>query len=103
MKVFKEELYAGMEITESEWYRDFEVEDPDDQDAKERIFEIVPDSLEASHPSLESLEDPFNATTNSEDALIVLKMCVQNYRSHHILLQMSTISGSWQISSLPMT
>ena len=103
MKVFKEELYAGMEITESEWYRDFEIDDPDVQDPKDRTFEIVADSLEVSDPSLESLEDPFSAKANGEDALIVLKMCVQNYLSHHILLQMSTISGLWQISSLPMT
>ena len=103
MKVFVEELYAGMEIAESEWYRDFKVEDPDDQDPKDRTFEIVPNSLEVSHPSLESLEDPFSAIPNGEDALIVLKMGAQNYPYHHILLQMSTISGSWQISSLPMT
>ena len=94
MKVFKEELYAGMEITESEWYRDFEIDDPDDQDPKERIFEIVPNSLDFSDPSLESLKDPFSAIPNGEDALMVLKMCVQNYPYHHILLQMSTISGS---------
>ena len=77
MKVFVEELYAGMEITESEWYRDFEIEDPDDQDPKDRIFEIVADSLEVSHPSLESLEDPFSAIANGEKALIVVKMHLQ--------------------------
>ena len=74
MKVFKEELYAGMEITESEWYRDFEIDDPDDQDPKERTFEIVADSLEVSDPSLQSLEDPFSALPNGGDTLIVVKI-----------------------------
>ena len=99
MKVFVEELHAGMEITKSEWYRDFEVEDPDDQDPKDRIFEIVADSLEVSHPSLESLEDPFSAIANGEEALTasIISLC------HLILLQMSVISGLWPISSPPRT
>ena len=86
MKVFVEELYAGMEITESEWYRDFEIEDPDDQDPKDRIFEIVTNSLEVSDPSLESLENPFSAEANGEEAFTVEKISLQNYLSHHILL-----------------
>ena len=65
-----------MEITESEWYRDFEVDDPDDQDPKERKFEIIADSLEVSHPSLESLEDPFSATSNGEDTFIFVCLFV---------------------------
>ena len=73
MKVFKEELYAGMEITESEWYRDFEIDDPDVQDPKDRTFEIVADSLEVSDPSLESLKDPFSAEANGEEAFTAVE------------------------------
>ena len=62
-KVFIEDLYAGMELTESDWSRDFEVEDPDL--STDRInYEVVQGSLMVSDPSLEGIEDPFTANAN---------------------------------------
>ena len=70
MKVFVEDIFAGMELTESDWSRDFEVKD--DDESQERTFEVVEGSLNVSHPSLEGLDDPFSAEPNGEVALIVL-------------------------------
>ena len=52
-----------MELTESDWSRDFEVEDPDL--STDRInYEVVQGSLMVSDPSLEGIEDPFIAKAN---------------------------------------
>ena len=71
-KEFVEDLFAGMELTESDWTRDFEVEDPDV--SQDRTYEVVEGSLNVSHPSLEGLEDPFSAEPNGKEALIFVPM-----------------------------
>jgi len=70
MKVFVEDIFAGMELTESDWSRDFEVKD--DDESQERTFEVVEGSLNVSHPSLEGLDDPFSAEPNEINNLRIV-------------------------------
>ena len=63
IKVFVEDLFAGMELTESDWSRDFKVEDPD-QSTNIINYEVVEGSLNVSDPSLQDIENPFSAVAN---------------------------------------
>ena len=55
-------LFAGMELTESDWSRDFNVTDQDV--SQKRSFNIIEGSLNVSSPSLGDLVDPFSAEAN---------------------------------------
>ena len=68
--VFVEDLFAGMELTESDWSRDFEVQDNDE--SQERTYKVVEGSLNVSHPSLEGLDNPFTAEPNEINNLKIL-------------------------------
>ena len=89
MKVFVEDIFAGMELTESDWSRDFEVEDPDV--SQDRTYEVVEGSLNVSHPSLEGIEEPFSAKPNGKEALIVLPI-LSSSPFKRFVLQKSIIS-----------
>ena len=72
-------LSAGMELTESDWSRDFDVTDQDV--SQKRSFNIVEGSLNVSSPSLGDLVDPFSAEPNGRLSLLNVNASVMNHIS----------------------